>query len=80
MIRADLCYLKQHRINDTLYHLYHYRPQKRTLNNGVQIDKTRQLKNKKHCLEEVNKWPWVIKARRKIINNIREARFYSITR
>lgn len=65
MLRADLLGLKQFRIEDTLYHLYHYRPQIRTQNNVVQLERTRKFFDKKSCLEEVNKWPWVIEAKNK---------------
>jgi glycosyltransferase involved in cell wall biosynthesis len=67
MVRASLCHLKQIRIDDTLYHLYHNRPQKKPKNNQDQLRKTKQLKNKKKCLEEINKWPWVIKAKKKFL-------------
>jgi glycosyltransferase involved in cell wall biosynthesis len=62
MIRADLFNLKQYRIDDILYHLYHHRPQKRTQNNVEQLQKTRQM-TKKSCMNEINNWPWVIKAK-----------------
>lgn len=65
MLRADLCQLKQHRIDDTLYHLYHYRPQKRTRNNANQLEKIRKMKNKDFCIKAVNEWPWVIEAKKK---------------
>jgi hypothetical protein len=65
MVRADLCQLKQHRIDDTLYHLYHYRPQEENQNNIDQLKKTEQMKNKDECMKEVNKWPWVIETKKK---------------
>ena len=65
MVRADLCHLKQYRIDDTLYHLYHRRPQERTQNNIEQLEKTERMKNRDECLREVNNWPWVIEARKK---------------
>ena len=63
MLRADLFNLKQYRIDDTLYHLYHHRPQKRTQNNVEQLQKTRQM-TKELCLDEINRWPWVIEAKK----------------
>jgi len=63
MIRADLFDLKQYRIEDTLYHLYHHRPQKRTKNNAKLLQKTQQM-TKKLCMDEINNWPWVIKAKK----------------
>ncbi|AIS31506.1 glycosyl transferase GT2 family [Methanobacterium formicicum] len=65
MIRADLFNLKQYRIDDTLYHLYHHRPQKRTQNNVEQLQKTRQM-TKELCLDEINRWPWVIEAKKRL--------------
>lgn len=69
MTRASLCHLKQYRINDTLYHLYHYRPLKRTQNNVEQLRKTKQMKSIKECLTEVNQWPWVINAKKLNFND-----------
>ena len=65
VLRADICQLKRYRIDDTLYHLYHHRPLKRKKNNWDQIEKTLQYRNKMHCQNEVNKWPWVIEAKKK---------------
>ncbi|MGO9386918.1 MAG: galactosyltransferase-related protein [Methanobacterium sp.] len=65
LIRANLCKLKQIRINDNLYHLHHHRPKIRTKNNVEQMDKIRQIKSKEELLIEVNKWPWVINAKNK---------------
>ncbi len=47
LIRANLCKLKQIRIDGTLYHLYHDCAQIKTKNNIEQTVKTRQIKNKK---------------------------------
>lgn len=63
LIRANLCHLKQIRIDDTLYHLYHHRPQIRTVNNIEQTKKIEQIKSKEELLKEINKWPWVVEAR-----------------
>ena len=71
MVRADLFKLKQYRIYDTLYHLYHYRPEKRTQNNAEQLQKIQQM-NKESCLKEINNWPWFIVAEEKL--NIDEKR------
>ena len=65
LIRANLCKLKQIRINDNLYHLHHHRPKIRTKNNVEQMDKIMQIKSKEELLIEVNKWPWVINAKNK---------------
>lgn len=63
LIRANLCKLKQIRIDDTLYHLYHNRPQIRTINNIEQTEKIEQIKSKEDLLKEINKWPWIIEAK-----------------
>lgn len=65
MYRANLCGLKQYRVDDTLYHLYHHRPQVRTKNNVELEEKTRQLSSKDDCLREINTWPWVKEAKKK---------------
>lgn len=70
VIRADICRLKRYRIDDTLYHLYHHRPKKRIKNNWDQIEKTLQYSNKLHCQNDVNKWPWVIEAKKSIIGTL----------
>lgn len=61
LIRANLCQLKQIRIDNILYHLYHERPQIRTKNNVEQLEKILKIKTKEELLKEVSKWPWVIK-------------------
>lgn len=63
LFRANICQLKQIRIDDTLYHLYHDRPQIHTTNNIEQKEKIGQIKTKEELLEEINKWPWVIEGR-----------------
>ena len=63
LIRASLCQLKQIRIDETLYHLYHDRPQIRTKNNVEQTKKIEQIKTKEDLLNEINKWPWVVKVK-----------------
>ncbi len=73
MLRAQFFNLKSYRIDDTLYHLYHYRPQKRTQNNAEELEKTRQMKDKEVCLKEINRWPWVINAKRSLNNGIIES-------
>lgn len=70
LIRANLCQLKQIRIDDTLYHLYHERPQMRTMTNVEETRRIEQIKTKKGLLEEINKWPWVIDAKKAIETNI----------
>ena len=60
LIRANLCRLKQIRIDDILYHLYHNRPQKHSKNNIEQMNKIQEIKNKENLLIEISKWPWVI--------------------
>jgi hypothetical protein len=62
MLRARLCGLKHYRIDDTLYHLHHHRPQKRTTKNEDLEEKTRKLKSKDECQEMVKNWPWVKEA------------------
>ena len=70
LIRANLCQLKQIRIDDILYHLYHDRPQKRTQNNIEQITKTNEIKTEEDLLMEINKWPWVYtRKNREIVPN-----------
>lgn len=64
MFRAKLCGLKHCRIDDTLYHLYHHRPQKRTWKNRELEEKARQM-SKSECLKEISKWPWVKEAKKK---------------
>ncbi len=64
LIRANLCHLKQFRIDDTLYHLYHDRPQIRTKNNVEETRRIEQIKSKEELLEEITKWPWVIEAKK----------------
>lgn len=61
LIRANLCQLKQLRIDDTLYHLYHDRPQIRTKNNVEQIEKIEKIEDKEELLKEINNWPWITK-------------------
>ncbi len=65
MVRANLFNLRQYRIPDNLYHLYHYRPQKRTKNNAEQLQKIEQM-NIESCLKEINSWPWIIEAKEKL--------------
>ncbi|KAF5047766.1 hypothetical protein DSECCO2_457080 [anaerobic digester metagenome] len=63
IIRASVFQLKQIRIDETLYHLYHDRPQIRTKNNVEQINKIEEIKSKKELLKEICEWPWIIKAK-----------------
>lgn len=64
MIRANLCQLKQIRIDDVLYHLYHDRPQIRTKNNVEQLKKIELIKSKEEIMGEINEWGWVIEAKK----------------
>lgn len=64
LIRANLCELKQIRIDDTLYHLYHDRPQIRTKNNVEQMEKILKIESKDELLTEINKWPWIEKIKK----------------
>lgn len=66
LIRANLCKLKQIRIDDTLYHLYHDRPQIRTKNNIAQMERILNIENKEDLLNEINKWPWIEKVKNSI--------------
>lgn len=59
LIRANLCHLKQFRIDDILYHLHHYRPQKHSKNNIKEMNKIQKIGNKENLLSEINKWPWM---------------------
>jgi hypothetical protein len=69
-IRTNLFELKQIRIDDVLYHLYHNRPQKRTKNNIEQIEQISKIKTKEDLLKEIDKWPWVnTQKNEKIIQN-----------
>ncbi|KAF5051028.1 hypothetical protein DSECCO2_423390 [anaerobic digester metagenome] len=63
LIRANLCQLKQVRIDDTLYHLYHDRPQIRTKNNVEQTKKIELIKTKEDLSNEIKDWPWVVEAK-----------------
>lgn len=60
LIRANLCQLKQIRIDDILYHLYHNRPQIRTKNNVEQTRKIEEIKSKEELLKEIKRWEWVV--------------------
>lgn len=71
MIRADLFNLKQKRINDTLYHLYHHRPLIRTKQNAEELQKFQEITDLDHLLKEIKTWPWVINANKKFKANIR---------
>ena len=64
LIRANLCGLKQIRIDDTLYHLYHYRPKIKSKNNVDQMDNMIQIKNKEDMLVEISNWPWYVEAKK----------------
>ena len=59
IIRANVFQLKQIRIDESLYHLYHDRPKIRTKNNVEQINKIEEIKSKEELLKEINRWPWV---------------------
>lgn len=61
LIRTNLCQLKQIRIDEKLYHLYHERPQKRTKNNIEQLEKILKIKTKEEMIKEIKEWPWVMK-------------------
>jgi predicted glycosyltransferase involved in capsule biosynthesis len=63
IIRANLFKLKQIRLDEILYHLYHERPLIRSENNKEQLKKMRQM-NQKDVLNEIKKWPWVIEAKK----------------
>ena len=63
-LRSNLLKCNHYRIDDTLYHLYHKRSLVRTQNNVEQLENTKKM-DKKTCLEEINKWPWVNEAKRK---------------
>ncbi len=69
IMRANLCELKQIRIDDTLYHLYHDRPQIRTKNNIEQMEKIRQIESKENLFIEVNQWPWVEENKKRLCND-----------
>ena len=64
LIRATLYQLRQIRIDDVLYHLYHHRLQIRSENNIKQMRKIEKMKSKEEFLNEINKWPWVEKAKK----------------
>jgi len=66
MTRANLFNLKMYRIDDTLYHLYHHRPQIRTKNNAELLRKSKEIKDSNIVLNEINKWPWVVEAKKSI--------------
>jgi poly(ribitol-phosphate) beta-N-acetylglucosaminyltransferase len=63
LIRANICHLKQIRLEDVLYHLYHERPQIRTQNNIENFQKIEKIKDKEELMVEISKWPWVIEAK-----------------
>lgn len=60
IIRANLFGLKNYRIEDVLYHLYHYRPLKMSEVNMEQIKKIKQINTKEELLKQINEWPWVV--------------------
>jgi Glycosyltransferases, probably involved in cell wall biogenesis len=60
LIRANLFQLKQIRIDSTLYHLYHSRPQIRTENNKGQALRISEIKSKEDLLNEIEEWEWVV--------------------
>lgn len=59
LLRANLCELKQIRMDRILYHLYHDQPRIRTKNNFEQMKKISKIKNKKELMEIINQWPWI---------------------
>ncbi|MDP3035375.1 MAG: glycosyltransferase [Methanobacteriaceae archaeon] len=63
IIRGNLFKLKQIRLDEILYHLYHERPLIRSENNKEQLKKIRHM-NQKDVLNEIKKWPWVIEAQK----------------
>ena len=64
LIRANLCQLKQIRIDDILYHLYHDRPQVRIKGNIEHFKKIEKIKDNDELMAEISKWPWVVEARK----------------
>jgi cell division protein FtsB len=69
-IRSNMLQINQYRIDDTLYHLHHHKFMERTQNNWDQLEKTKQFMNKESCIQEINKWPWVIDAKNKYFMRI----------
>ena len=67
IVRSNLLQINQYRIDDTLYHLYHERIQTRTDTNKEQLRQMKEIENKERCLEEINKWPWVVEAKNKFL-------------
>lgn len=65
LVRANLYGLKQIRIDDTLYHLYHPKDQNRPVKNIVEMNKLMQIKSKEELLQEISKWYWVNDAKKK---------------
>ncbi len=70
-LRANMLQINQYRIDDTLYHLYHHRTLQRTETNYEQFQKTKEIENKEDLLEEINKWPWVIEAKKKFLKDVK---------
>ncbi|WP_048190921.1 glycosyltransferase family 2 protein [Methanobacterium sp. SMA-27] len=60
IIRANLFGLKNYRIDDVLYHLYHYRPLKMSEVNIEQIKEIKQINTKEELLKQISEWPWVV--------------------
>ena len=65
--RANLFQLKQIRLDDSLYHLYHERPMVKTKNNIEIMDKMMQMKSNDDLQKEINQWPW-LKEQKKTIH------------
>jgi cell division protein FtsB len=66
LVRASLSQIKQIRIDDILYHLYHERPLEKSENNLEQIKKIEKIVSKEDLLDEINKWPWVESAKKNL--------------
>ena len=65
--RANLFQLKQIRIDDSLYHLYHDRPMVKTKNNIEIMEKMMHMKSNDELQKEINQWPW-LKEQKKTIH------------
>ncbi|MCK9152230.1 galactosyltransferase-related protein [Methanobacterium alcaliphilum] len=68
MIRADLLNIKQIRIDEIVYHLYHDQPRIRSKNNSELLRKMLQM-DKEEVLNEIRKWPWAIEAKKLSMEN-----------
>ncbi len=66
IFRANIFQLKQIRIDDILYHLFHDRLKVKTRDNFENMKKMMYIKSKKELLKEINQWTWLEEAKKTI--------------